>query len=310
MIKIYAPASIGNINVGFDILGAALSPIDDTMLGDCITIKSAKKNKLTNIGNFAHELPIEHNNNIVWKCYIKFTKYVKKIKPISIILEKNMPVGSGLGSSACSIVASLVALNIFFKKPLNKKKLLFMMGELEGEISGGVHYDNVAPSYLGGVQIILELNKNIISQKIPHFNNWLWVIAWPGIKVSTASARHILPKTENRSIFIKQNRYLAGFIHACYTQQEKIAIKMMKDIIVEPYREKLIPGFKKVKKELKKIGAIVCGISGSGPTIFSICRNIKIAKKISNWLKNNYLINNNGFVHICKLDFNGARKLK
>lgn len=102
-----------------------------------------------------------------------------------------MPIGSGLGSSACSVVAALVALNEFAHKPFSESHLLLMMGELEGRISGSVHYDNVAPCYLGGLQLILEQN-DIICQPVPAFDDWYWVMAYPGIKVSTAQARAIL----------------------------------------------------------------------------------------------------------------------
>lgn len=308
MIKIYAPASIGNIGVGFDILGAAITPINATLLGDLITIESSNKFKLVNKGLFANQLPKNTEENIVWKCWSKFCTVVKKNIPVSIVLEKNMPIGSGLGSSACSIVATLVAINEFCNQPLNSKELLLLMGQIEGEISGSVHYDNVAPSFLGGLQIILE-DTEIISQKIPNFQNWFWIIAWPGIKISTAIARKILPNQYNKEICIKNSRYLAGFIHASYSQQPNLAARLMQDFIAEPYRTKLLPNFIKTKQKIKEIGAMNCGISGSGPTIFAISDDIQIAQEISLWLTKNYLENETGFVHICFLDMKGARKI-
>lgn len=309
MIKIYAPASIGNVGVGFDILGAAITPINGSLLGDLVIIKSSNKFELTNKGLFSSKLPTNIEENIVWKCWSKFCKIIKKNLLVSIILEKNMPIGSGLGSSACSIVATLVAMNKFCNQPLNARELLFLMGQIEGEISGSVHYDNVAPSYLGGLQLILEDNE-IISQKIPSFKNWFWIIAWPGIKVSTAEAREILPKKYQKETCIKNSRYLSGFIHASYTKQPYLAARLMQDFIAEPYRIKLLPNFEKTKDKIKKIGAISCGISGSGPTIFAVSDNIKVAEEISLSLKKNYLQNKTGFVHICSLDITGARKIR
>lgn len=308
MIKIYAPASIANVGVGFDILGAAIIPINGTLLGDYVTVKLSKKFELINTGIFSNKLPVNQEQNIVWKCWFKFCKKVKKNIPVSIILEKNMPIGSGLGSSACSIVAALVAINQICNNPLNSKELLFLMGEIEGEISGSVHYDNVAPSYLGGLQLILEDSK-IISQKLPNFKNWFWIIAWPGVKVSTAEARKILPKKYKKDICIKNSRFLASFIHASYTEQSLLAARCMQDFIAEPYRSKLLPNFLKAKEKIKKIGGISCGISGSGPTIFAISDEIKTAEKISLWLEKNYLQNETGFVHICHIDLKGVRKI-
>ncbi|WP_343154909.1 homoserine kinase [Buchnera aphidicola (Pseudoregma panicola)] len=305
MIKIYSPATIGNISVGFDTLGLAISPIDNSNFGDTIEIKKYKKFDIKNIGKFSKKLPKEFNKNIVWKCWKYFCKKIKKKISVLITLEKNMPIGSGLGSSACSISASLVAMNEFCKNPLSKIELLKLMGKLEGEISGNIHYDNVAPCFLGGLQIILN-KKNIISQSIPFFKNWIWIVAWPGTKTSTLQARKILPKTYNLKTCIEHSRNLSGFIHSSYSTQQQLAIKFIKDLIAEPYRMKYIPKFLEIKKKIKKIGSIGFGISGSGPTVFSICNNMEIAKKISQWLEKNYLKNNKGFVKICKVNNKGT----
>ncbi|QCI23216.1 homoserine kinase [Buchnera aphidicola] len=308
MIKIYSPASIGNVGVGFDVLGAAIAPIDGSFLGDTVTILPSKKFNLINKGTFSNQLPIDVNNNIVWKCWDYFCSFLKKNLPITIILEKNMPIGSGLGSSACSVVASIIAMNMYFNNPIQKTELLLLMGKLEGKISGSIHYDNVAPCFLGGLQLIIN-NNGIICQRLPIFKNWLWTIAWPGIKVKTADARTALPLQYSKDICIEHSRYLAGFIHSLYTKQPELASKLMNDVIAEPYRIKLLPNFLKTRQEIQKIGAIGCGISGSGPTIFSISDNLQTAKNIKKWLKKNYLKTHQGFVHICKIDTIGTRKI-
>ncbi|BAP58791.1 homoserine kinase [Candidatus Tachikawaea gelatinosa] len=308
MIKIYAPASIGNINVGFDVLGMAISPVDGSLLGDFVTVKSANSFSLKIKGKFANELPLELNKNIVWNCWKNFCNFIQRNIDIEIILEKNIPISSGLGSSACSTVATLLAINIFLKNPLNYQELLIMMGKIEGEIAGSIHYDNVAPCLFGGLQIILNQEKNI-TQKIPIFKNWIWIIAYPGYKLSTAKSRSILPKKYYKETCIKHSRLLSGFIHACHTKQCDLAIKLMQDIIAEPYRIKLLPKFFNMRESLKIIGALSSGISGSGPSVFAICDKQEIAIKIADWLKKNYLQNNKGFVHICKVDDLGARKL-
>ena len=219
-----------------------------------------------------------------------------------------MPIGSGLGSSACSIVAALVALNTFHDEPFSKMELLEMMGELEGRISGSIHYDNVAPCYLGGVQLMVQSLGNIC-QKLPFFDEWYWVLAYPGIEVSTAEARAILPKTYTRQDVISHGRHLGSFVHACHTGQDVLAALMMKDVIAEPYREALLPNFAEVKQAARDLGALASGISGSGPTIFSIAPDLQTATKLSTYLENHYLQNNEGFVHICQVDNQGARQL-
>ena len=309
-VVVYAPASIGNVSVGFDVLGAAVSPIDGTLLGDRIRVTSSDVPfELKTAGRFVSKLPTNPKENIVYDCWRVFTRELDKkgieLLSLEMTLEKNMPIGSGLGSSACSIVAALDALNRFHGEPLSEMELLALMGEMEGQISGGVHYDNVAPCYLGGLQLMLE-ELGIISQEVPCFDEWYWVMAYPGIKVSTAEARSILPSQYRRQDIIAHGRHLGGFIHACHSGQPELAAKLIKDVIAEPYREKLLPGFAQARQYAMSAGALACGISGSGPTIFTICSKKDVAERVANWLEENYLQNEEGFVHICRLDKDGS----
>ncbi|MGO2975888.1 MAG: homoserine kinase [Hafnia alvei] len=308
MVKVYAPASIGNVSVGFDVLGAAVSPVDGQFLGDCVSVEAADAFSLTSKGSFVSKLPSDPKENIVYQCWERFCQAIGQELSVAMVLEKNMPIGSGLGSSACSVVAALMALNEFAQQPLDQTQLLALMGEMEGRISGSVHYDNVAPCYLGGLQLILEEN-GIISQTVPCFDDWFWVMAYPGIKVSTAEARAILPAQYRRQDCISHGRYLAGFIHACHTRQPILAAKLMNDVIAEPYRTRLLPGFAQARQAAHDIGALACGISGSGPTLFAICDRQDTAQRMAQWLKEKYLQNDEGFVHICRLDNAGARRL-
>ncbi|QGX90642.1 homoserine kinase [Tatumella sp. TA1] len=308
MVKIYAPASIGNVSVGFDVLGAAVSPIDGSLLGDCVSVESADTFTLKTLGRFVSKLPSDPEQNIVFQCWKLFCETVGETLPVAMTLEKNMPVGSGLGSSACSVVAALVAMNEFAGNRLSEHQLLLLMGELEGRISGSVHYDNVAPCYLGGLQLMLE-EQGVISQPVPAFEQWYWVMAYPGIKVSTAEARAILPAHYAKADIVRHGRLLGGFIHACHSQQAELAIAMMQDIVAEPYRTQLLPGFAQARERSLAAGALACGISGSGPTLFAICDNLTAAEQVKEQLVNHYLQNDEGFVHICRLDTAGARKL-
>lgn len=308
MIKVYAPASIGNVGVGFDILGVAIKPINNILLGDCISIEKSKKFQIKSIGKFSVQLPKNSIDNIVWHAWKLFSKKRNLNQNILITLEKNLPIGSGLGSSASSIVSCLMALNKFYKTNLTKKELLLLMGELEGKISGNIHYDNVAPCFLGGLQLIIEDIKNI-SQTLPIFQKWFWIISWPGFTLSTAESRKAIPKKQKHNICIQHSRNIATFIHALHSQQSNLAIRYMKDVIAEPNRIKLIPLFSKTKEKLINLGALNCSISGSGPTIFAICKEIEKAKNIENWLNKNYILKKKGFVYICTIDSIGARYL-
>lgn len=308
MVKIYAPASIGNVSVGFDVLGAAVTPLDGSPLGDCVSVAVSDRFALHCRGRFVDSLPTAAQANIVYQCWQRFCEVTGRELAVEMVLEKNMPIGSGLGSSACSVVAALVALNDVAGQPLDAQRLLMLMGELEGRISGSVHYDNVAPCYLGGVQLMLEA-QGVICQSVPCFDEWLWVMAYPGIKVATAEARAILPSHYPRSDCVRHSRHLAGFIHACHTRQPQLAAALMQDVIAEPYRTVLLPGFADARQAAATRGALACGISGSGPTLFAVCDDLSVAQDVAHWLAQHYLQNEQGFVHICRLDTAGARQL-
>ena len=312
-IVVYAPASTANVSVGFDVLGGALTPIDGQQLGDRVKISEGSEAfSFECIGRFAKKLPSDPKKNIVFDCYLAFKKALLNTQSallnVDIILEKNLPVGSGLGSSSSSIVAALEALNALHKYPLDENVMLTIMGEMEGIISGGVHYDNVAPCYLGGMQLMIN-EGDIISQKIPSFKHWYWVVAYPGITISTAAARDILPAQYRLSETLTYGRRLGAFVHACHSNQSELASKMLKDVIAEPYRSQLIPGFKEARQFAEQSGAMAMGISGSGPTVFAVMTDLTQAQSLQNWLTENFLQNDEGFCHICHLDEQGARVL-
>lgn len=310
-IVAYAPASIGNVSVGYDLLGCALAPIDGSLFGDLIKIsKSDYDFSLECTGRFANKLPQDHKENIVYHCYLAYQKELKKqnkeILAVKMKLEKNLPVGSGLGSSSSSIVAAFEALNAWHDHLLDETIMLAMMGEMEGLITGSIHFDNVSPCYLGGMQLMVN-EGGVLTQSLPHFKRWYWVVAYPGISISTAYARNILPSQYYLSDVITYGRRLSTFIHASHTDNSELAASVIKDVIAEPYRSKLLPGFKKARIFADQNGAIATGISGSGPTIFAVMTEINQAELLQNWLMEHFIQNDDGFCHICKLDDQGAR---
>lgn len=300
-VTAFAPASIGNVGVGFDILGAAVAPIDGTKLGDSVSVSDSDSFEFELTGPWKHKLN-DAGKNLAEACAEYFLERLpeEKRRPIKVELYKNMPVGSGLGSSAASIVASLVALNQFFAKPFSDDELLLMMGKFEGMVSGSVHYDNVAPAFLGGIQMMTLTSKQVCV-KIPHFENWFWVMAYPGISLATSEMRAVLPKQYDRSTAIEFGRNLAAFIHASYIGDEKLAIEVLKDVLAEPYRKSKIPNFETAREELEKLGMLATGISGSGPTLFSITDSLEKAKEAKRLLKKCYLQTPEGFIHICRI---------
>jgi len=318
MSKVFAPVSIGNLSVGFDSLGLALSPIDGTLLGDQVQVEpsDSKQSELQLAGSHIHYLPAEADKNIVWHCYEQFVQASGneeiRAHPIRMTLYKNIPVSSGLGSSAASIVAALTALNLYFDSPFSEQQLLLLMGEMEGQISGGIHYDNVAPSFLGGLQLMLpeDLGEHApVAIKVPFFDDLYWLLAYPDVEVSTKKAREILPRQFSMAELIRFGQRLSAFVDACHRGDQRLAMTLIKDDIAEPHRRALLPNFEETKQALLNAGALTVGISGSGPTLFAAFDSPDSAKQGEALVRNLYLKNPGSFCHICQTDNLGAREI-
>ena len=312
-LTVYAPASSGNVSVGFDALGLALAPMDGSLLGDCVSILPGTPDDwmLCIDGPFAHALPQDQEQNIVISSARRFEQAARAVGvdvyPLNITLDKRLPVGSGLGSSASSIVATLVALNHYFGRPLDRPALLKLMAEMEGSISGEVHLDNIAPCLLGGLRLCMPDGAR--QYGLPWPGHWQSVVAWPGTRLETRPAREILPTSYERKTVVAHGAKFALFVHQLYQGEAVAAADCLVDLLAEPYRKSLLPGFEEARIELAKMGALATGISGSGPTIFCIVDDSRVAGAAAQWLQQNYLQNESGFVRICRADLAGAREV-
>lgn len=312
-MKVFAPASIGNLSVGFDALGLALQAMDGGLLGDVVELHTGMQDDwtLSVTGPFADALPADPEQNIVMVSCRRFERVVqamgKEIETLNITLEKRLPVSSGLGSSASSIVATLVALNLFFGRPLNRPELLRLMAEMEGNISGDVHLDNIAPCLLGGLRLCMPDGRH--QYALPWPGGWRVLVAWPGTQMETRMARELLPEKLRRTTAVAHGAQFARFVHELYSGAPRDAAECMVDMIAEPWRRDLIPGFTEARIALIGMGALAVGISGSGPTIFAIVDDTRIAEKGQQWLEANFLQHPSGFVRSCRADLAGARAI-
>jgi len=313
VLSVYAPASSGNVSVGFDALGLALAPMDGRLLGDCVSIMPGSPNDwiLCMDGPFADALPQDQEQNIVITSCRQFELATHAVgvdtHPLNMTLDKRLPVGSGLGSSASSIVATLVALNRYFGRPLDRMALLELMAKMEGSISGEVHLDNIAPSLLGGLRLCIPGSTR--QYALPWPGHWRSVVAWPGTRLETRPAREVLPANYDRKTVVTHAAQFALFVHQLHQGEARSAAKCLVDLLAEPYRKSLLPGFDVARVELERMGALATGISGSGPTIFCIVDDSRVAESAARWLQQNYLQNESGFVHICRADLAGAREV-
>ncbi len=311
-LRAFAPISIGNFIVGFDVLGAAVQPVDGSLLGDIVEISDAAQYRLEIAGPYAGKLPANAEDNIVHACHKLFHEKLRERDvepaPLKLRLEKCLPVGSGLGSSAASIVAALYALNEWYGRPYGDHEVLRMTGAMEAQISGGLHYDNVAPSLRGGLQLMVPDSERI-SVTLPLPANWHYVLYYPGIEVSTRAARAILPREYPLGTVTAFAERLACFISALHSGDAAFAAQMMHDEIAEPYRATLVPGFSAAKAAALSQGALAFGLSGSGPTCLAVCPDRASAERVALALDDAFPQQTERFRHVCQIDTLGARVL-
>ncbi len=258
MLRVFAPATSANLNVGFDNLGVALRPLSG-MLGDEVRIAASQSDELMVGGPYATEI---RGDNIVSLALERVRELSGRREPAALELYKGMPVGSGLGSSAASVVASVRACNLFYGNPVDQDAERSLMGELEATLSGGLHWDNILPCALGGLRLG--------SSRLPVPADWIWLIAYPGIRLETKAMRAVLPANIPLHDAVEQAARLGRFVDALHRGDGHEAARLMIDPLVEPCRSPLIPGFDTIKAAMLSAGALAAGISGSGPTIFAI----------------------------------------
>lgn len=266
-IKVFAPASVTNVSCGFDIMGFALD-----WPGDELVLKVKKRPGVTisKITNDEGKLPLDPYQNTAGFSLISMMNELELDHGIELEIYKKMPLGSGLGSSAASAVASVFALNEILGRPLSKEGLLPFALEGEKITSGGkVHADNVAACLYGGFIIVRSLNPLEIFN-IDYPQNLHCTIIHPHIELRTAEMRRIIRDNVSLSDAVQQWGNIACLVAGLIKSDFSLIERSLQDVIIEPIRSKVIPGFEEVKRAAISAGALGSSISGSGPSIFAL----------------------------------------
>ena len=275
-IRIFSPATVANVGCGFDVLGFCLDKVGDEM----VVKKSTQKGIfITKIEGF--ELPYDVHKNVAGVSALAMYAELDVDFGFEIEIHKKIKPGSGIGSSAASAVGSVFGMNFLLGNPFKKIELIKFAMKGEAIASKIEHADNIAPAVLGGFTLVKQSNPLEVIQ-LPYPDALHAVIVHPQIEIKTADSRAVLPKTIPLSDAISQWSNVGSLVHALHTSDYNLIGKSLKDVVIEPYRSKLIPKFNNLRKISLESGALGCSISGSGPSIFSLCKGLENAKKVEN----------------------------
>lgn len=273
-IKVFSPATIGNIGPGFDVLGLAVR-----YLGDTVEASRLSGGRIRIKVDSAVPLSADPARNTAGLAAANVFKYLNIKGGIDIILHKGLPVGSGLGSSAASAAAGAFAANCLYGGGLSPEQLILAATEAEAVVSGGFFADNTAPALLGGATLTRCCIPLDVT-RIGSIQSLRIVLVTPNVVVLTREARKMLPRDVPMESFVA-NMANTALITAAFAKNDySLFARSLNDEIVEPVRSKLIPGFDEVKRNALKAGADGVAISGSGPTMFAITDNLSKARVI------------------------------
>ena len=280
-VQVFAPATVANVGPGFDIFGFAVHEPGDEVVA---TLSPEPGVRITSITGDGGALPLDCSKNTASVAVTGLLARIEAKRGIDLEIHKKMPLGSGLGSSAASAVAAVVAVNELLGKPLERHKLLPFTMEAERIACGAAHADNVAPSLLGGF-ILIRSYAPLDIVKIPTPQGLTATVVHPHIEVRTEDARRILRSTTPLSSTISQCGNVAGLIAGLLTKNYGLIGRSLTDCIVEPQRALLIPGFREVKRAALGAGALGCSISGSGPSLFALSSSLEIGTAVGQAMK-------------------------
>ena len=273
----FAPATMANLGVGFDILGLALYEPGDIVRAELCDEPGVK---ITNIEGDGGQLTRDPQKNTAGIAAASTLKLIGTSKGVRLIIRKNLPLASGLGSSSASAVAAAVAVNALFGYPLSYEQLLSPSLDGEAAVSGR-HADNVAPCLFGGITLVTGTDAGQI-RRLPIPESLYLALVTPDVAVPTAMARAVLPATIPLKTMVLQTAYVASLVDAIYRGDlTTMAHAMEGDQVIEPARAHLMPLLLEMRQIAHEKGALGLVISGAGPTLCAVCNNKDIAETVA-----------------------------
>lgn len=281
-VRIFCPATIANLSCGFDVLGLALEAAGDRMT---ISLSAEPGVRITKITGGA--LPLEAKKNVAGVAAMALLEAADYKGGVEIEIEKHILPGSGIGSSAASAAGAVWGLNQLLGQPFSVPELVSFAIEGEALASGAPHADNVAPALFGGITLIRGYEPLDIAQV--HCPPLLHaVVLHPQIELKTSDSRSILKRTITLEQGIRQWGNVGGLITGLFREDYDLIGRSLVDVVIEPVRSLLIPGFGELREAALKAGALGFGISGSGPSVFALTRGAGSARETGEALDRAY----------------------
>lgn len=278
-VRVFAPATVANVAVGYDILGFAIDRPGDEIIARQSDTPGLR---ITKINGTKKKLPMEAEKNTASYGALKMLEDLGLThEGIELEIYKKMPFGSGMGSSAASAAAGVLAVNELLGRPLEKRALAKYAVLGESAADGAIHGDNVIPSLLGGIVLIRD-NATYDFVKLPTPRGLTVFLIYPEIEILTKDARAVLSDQVNLSQMISQTGNIAAFVTSLYTSDLMLMKRSLKDHVIEPQRAQLIPHFYDLQDIALKHGAMNYTISGAGPSMFGFAQNTLIAENAVN----------------------------
>lgn len=281
-----APASVANLGPGFDLLGAALSKPWDSVTARW---NSGNKIVIDKISGDGQQLSQDPGKNVIGIVAAALREKRGIRRGITLSLKKGIPFAAGLGGSAASSVAAALAVNALLGSPYSKEELLPFAMKGEAFVSGDVHWDNILPALLGGL-ILLTSKKPLRFLRLKYPKQMKLIVITPNFSIETKKARRRIPHHIPLELALKQSAALAHLLFALQNNQWGEEENICLDFIAEPKRASLIPGLLQSKENALKAGAYGSSISGSGPSLFALCKGsvaLTVAKEMAKvWEKN------------------------
>jgi homoserine kinase len=299
----FSPASVGNVGVGFDILGHAIAGPGDRVIARRIDEDTVR---IAAIRGVVVDLPREAERNTGARAVQAWRAAVQAPFGVELEIEKGIPLGSGMGGSAASAVAALVAANALLDEPLAREALYPFALIGEAVASGSEHGDNVGPQLLGG--LVLATHDRLL--RIPVPAGLTCVLFHPDQVLETRRAREALRGAYAIGDFVPQSANLALVLAGCYRNDFETIAAGLSDVLVEPRRAPLIDGFAALKAAALNAGALGASISGAGPSVFAWCADAIVALGVAEAMRGAFVQARPGVAHdvwVSPVDAPGAR---